>query len=349
MNKLLNNVELLAKHWVRTLASGASESILAVCEYNKAYFVVKISPNKIPIEKRLVAAEVLSQADNELRVATVLKKQFIDTNATPCIMEILGHCTRDVPTIRNRAETCSKLYETGGMSFLDRIKRMECMISLRAESGSVLPQYNIIASERCDFTLHAFISSLSGTIPELEMYRAILFQIIYTFSVITDKYPSFRHNDLHTENILIKLDYNTPYNPNMLKCLKYVFGKDKYYVPYFNLYPKLMDFGFSGIDEEGIKPAVTFMERWKNDLEYLFMFIDDDLYTHFGTDAYKKFDLLGQIDEQRVFRLLYHEMNTKMSEMLPPTRSWLDSKVFSSYKNKMGNVFKEYEWRCLHC
>ena len=35
------------------------------------------------------------------------------------------------------------------------------------------------------------------------IYKVLLFQILFTLAIICEKYPNFRHNDLHLENILI--------------------------------------------------------------------------------------------------------------------------------------------------
>ena len=40
----------------------------------------------------------------------------------------------------------------------------------------------------------------------LNNYKTILFQILYTLQVIYDKFPQFRHHDLHTGNIMVRTD-----------------------------------------------------------------------------------------------------------------------------------------------
>lgn len=72
-------------------------------------------------------------------------------------------------------------------------------------------------------------------------WKVIFFQIIATLAVIQSKYPSFRHNDLKANNILIhKITTNTDY-------FSYKILRLKYCVPNIGYQIKLWDFDFSCI------------------------------------------------------------------------------------------------------
>ena len=65
--------------------------------------------------------------------------------------------------------------------------------------------------------------------------RAILFQIIYTLKVIYETVPSFRHNDIHLENILVK-------TANIPKTGTTKYGK--FEIPNNGIFTALGDFGW---------------------------------------------------------------------------------------------------------
>ena len=75
-------------------------------------------------------------------------------------------------------------------------------------------------------------------------WKVIFFQIISTLAVIQYKYPSFRHNDLKANNILVQKTNVLP-GPN--KFVTYTIIGNKYYVPNIGYQIKLWDFDFACI------------------------------------------------------------------------------------------------------
>ena len=74
-------------------------------------------------------------------------------------------------------------------------------------------------------------------------WRNIFFQIIATLAVIQDKYPSFRHNDLKANNVL--LQYIKPEK----KEFKYLINGKEYIIPNIGIQIKLWDFDFGCIPD----------------------------------------------------------------------------------------------------
>lgn len=81
------------------------------------------------------------------------------------------------------------------------------------------------------------------------MVLGALFEVIYFYFKIKKYLPSFRHNDLHMENIMI-------HPVEKIESLKYnKFMNDTgeiFYVPYFGYELKIIDLGLSEIPELGI-------------------------------------------------------------------------------------------------
>jgi len=89
---------------------------------------------------------------------------------------------------------------------------------------------------------------------QLIHWQCILFQIISTLAVIQSKYPSFRHNDLKANNILIsKIDTSN-------KKLLYKVNKKEYILPAIGYCIYLWDFDFACIP--GIVENCKVCQEW---------------------------------------------------------------------------------------
>jgi serine/threonine protein kinase len=78
---------------------------------------------------------------------------------------------------------------------------------------------------------------------KLRDWRVILFQLLSVLAVIQKKYPSFRHNDLKANNILVhKIEVRNKNNK-----FKYTINGKNYIIPNIGLQIKLWDFDFACI------------------------------------------------------------------------------------------------------
>jgi hypothetical protein len=71
-------------------------------------------------------------------------------------------------------------------------------------------------------------------------WKVFFFQILYTLAIIQIKYPSFRHNDLKPNNILVD-------KHNSSKIPTYFLNKKKYRLPNIGYHLKIWDFDFACI------------------------------------------------------------------------------------------------------
>lgn len=89
-------------------------------------------------------------------------------------------------------------------------------------------------------------------------WRVLFFQIISILAVIQKKYPSFRHNDLKANNILLqKIDIDDKYNK-----FKYKINGKEYVIPNIGLQIKIWDFDFACIP--GIVDNKKVSAEWTN-------------------------------------------------------------------------------------
>ena len=80
----------------------------------------------------------------------------------------------------------------------------------------------------------------------LRMWIIIIFQILYTLAKIHQKYPSFRHNDMKANNILIQMTDIGKNQPDRRYC--YGLDDKKFIIPNINMQIKIWDFDFACID-----------------------------------------------------------------------------------------------------
>ena len=81
---------------------------------------------------------------------------------------------------------------------------------------------------------------------DLRCWVVICFQILFTLALLHNKYPSFRHNDMKANNILVQLTDIT--KDNTRKAYRYNIGNQKFVIPDINIQIKIWDFDFACID-----------------------------------------------------------------------------------------------------
>ena len=80
----------------------------------------------------------------------------------------------------------------------------------------------------------------------LKVWIVIIFQILFTLARIHQVYPTFRHNDMKANNILIQLTDIKRDKPDCRYCYK--IDNTEFYIPNINLQIKIWDFDFACID-----------------------------------------------------------------------------------------------------
>lgn len=78
------------------------------------------------------------------------------------------------------------------------------------------------------------------------IWKIIFLQILLTLAKIHERYPTFRHNDLKANNILVQLSED--FDKNTKGSYKYEFDKYFFVVPNIGISVKLWDFDFASIN-----------------------------------------------------------------------------------------------------
>ena len=78
------------------------------------------------------------------------------------------------------------------------------------------------------------------------IWKVIIFQLLFTLALVHEKYPSFRHNDMKANNILVQLT-DTQNRANN-RFYKYNLDNVEFVIPNIGLQIKIWDFDFACID-----------------------------------------------------------------------------------------------------
>lgn len=133
----------------------------------------------------------------------------------------------------------------GKNKYIDN-KKYEQFIK-RYKQGEFFPDVSILISEWANGgDLLDYIRN-NYKLLKLKDWRTIFFQIISVLAVIQNKYPSFRHNDLKANNILVQKIDNRKKNNFFLYKLNLRNNVYEYLIPNIGIQIKIWDFDFACI------------------------------------------------------------------------------------------------------
>jgi len=119
--------------------------------------------------------------------------------------------------------------------------RLQALLASRVKSSTKiqLKYNNVCFMEQYTSDMTQWIRGKARTVNDLTLCKAI-FAVVYTLAVLQKAYPGFRHNDLSTNNVLVK-KLRTPMTAG------YVFDGKTYYVPAMPLLVSISDYDFTHV------------------------------------------------------------------------------------------------------
>lgn len=323
---------------------GYSESKFFICKIGKEktkYLVKMAFYKKTNPELYTTAAESNQNAtkpphDVELAVLELLKQEITIANISPCIIDLIHYVKcNSASIVTPKVSTCHQYITESKSSegVIDSLNMIFCNYAELVRNDLAFDKFNYLVLENCDVTFHEYLTHLrSKSSISFEQFRSFMFQIIYTVYRIKRIYPSFRHGDLHSENIMIKYDKNFKYDPAKPKFYKFHAAGKVYYVPYFGIICKLIDFGFTIIEEKNIKSSIlgdkfiTFMKT-KNDLLFL-------LFDIWNTQGENKMvgDFLEKLEPNKTYLHYNTDYITHIDKRIPTVSDMIDNEVFGMYR-----------------
>jgi serine/threonine protein kinase len=180
---------------------------------------------------------------------------------------------------------------------------------------------------------------------EQGIFKSFIFQILYTIYQIKKLYPSFQHYDLHSDNIMLKIDTNYIFNPMKPEYNVYWVEDKRFAIPYVGMMPKIIDFGFAVIAEKGIVSNIIddkdiMFKRTKNDLVMLYYHIYDVAH-----DDNIIVDMLKALEPNETYKHFNTEYIRSIEDKIPSYTQMIDNSIWNDYTNFEVNpsfVINEY-------
>lgn len=329
---------------------GISQARLYLCEINNIKFVTKICLyNKTnPEIYTKISKKLMTPSDTEINILKIFKKRFIDTNITSCIADLIYYkiCT-GLSKITPAEKTCDNITDARNVTTnspnLD-IDRLLCHYYDAIDNNLAYDKCAFLVMDNYHMTLSKFLTSVTTPV-SVAVFKTLLFQIVYTLYSINKVYPKFRHYDLHTSNVMIKIDFEYTNNVSNPKFLIYVVNGIDYFIPYFGMMPKIIDFGFSILPEEDIRSSMMsdpkfIFWRFKNDIITLLIHIHEQIYNYESYDLIER--ILYQLEPNRSYLQYNLKLIDKISDKLPSYNDMMFNTIWNEYKNHNINPSQIY-------
>jgi len=290
------------------------------------------SPNAIHV------IPFMHHIDTEIEILKIMKEEIIDKNVSPCILEIIfAKKCQNLRRLLPKGKTCDSVMRSSGNIKGDALLRDICVHADKQKYGLYEDKIAFIVVEKCDITLADMLANDVGSPVGYSVFKSILFQILYTLYAIRVRFPRFRHNDLHAENIMLKFDAGYKLKFAEPRYLTYIVGTNTYYLPYFGLIPKIIDFGFATIPEMGIESEVVddpfiMYARHKHEYVSLFGWIER-IVMQYNSDKHMHVRrLLASLEPNGSYLRVYKPFVKKLEPKMPSYGDLITNSVFDEYK-----------------
>lgn len=331
---------------------GYSRSKFYMCNFGGTRFLTKLSYyyKTMPELYGTVNKLVISQTDAEIKILNILNERIINTNISPCILELVYYMIcGSVKSLTPGSDVCRNLkVDFRAIKPVEDIMDSMCRYWEQIKAGLAYNKCAFMVLDVCDMSFDDYLQKTPNTPASIGIFKSLLFQIIFTLFAITKIFPEFKHNDLHTDNIMLKIDNNYIFRADQPRFLSYSDGKRKYYVPYFGIIPKIIDFGFSVIPEAGIVSNIVdeltiMFRRPKSDILVLFHWIYRSLYMS-NREKMRDVDRILRVLEPTATYTSEHYYIEARDIDIMPFSEMITNKIFAEYGNKPSDesIIAEY-------
>ena len=243
--KVINNIGGRLTY-IKSGASGHTFKGITTVDDTKVNFGVKVVA--YPRKKLYGSRDDIKRPENAELLMIRLLSYFVIKKKTPHIVLPIGTFNTSIEPFINLIENGNvKSSNSKYNEFIERYKKNE-----------YYPEVSILMSEWANNG--DFLEFVRKHYKEFSLveWKVFFFQIISALAVIQSKYPSFRHNDLKANNILVhKIDRRT-------KRLGYTVNRKKYIIPNIGYQLKLWDFDFACIP--GIVDNAKVEAEWTDNI-----------------------------------------------------------------------------------
>ncbi len=320
---------------------GVSMSRFYLCELEGIRFLTKMCfYHKTSIEiYGDVPGNVIPHIDAELNILRILNSKIVSKNISPCIIELVYSTTCEgISKVAPKDTVCDKLFIEDRIATPDEdIAQHLCRYKDLIKNGLAHDKCAFLVLDMCDMSLEDYLYKGTTAAINAAIFKSLLFQIVYTVFAITRLYPKFRHYDLHTENIMLKFDPEYKFKANDPRFLVFTVDGAKYTVPYFGIIPKIIDFGFSSLPEEGIVSNATedkhrMYGRAQNDLLFLFHWIHHRLRYADSSKQSIINNILKALEPNGTYIQYHTEYIRKVADSIPTYEQMVKNHIWDEYR-----------------
>jgi len=350
-----NDISLFTSSIVQILRfKGYSNSMFYMCELHGVRFLTKLAFYKKTYSEMedISSDKVMPQPDAEILILKLLREMITEKGISPCILELVAEkvCSRVSRLAPNQSECEQLIIDYSVANLPDSIDQLFCKYVNLIKNGLAHDKCAFMVLEKCDMVLDEYIKKSVNSPIGLAVFKSLLFMIIHAIWSISKIYPGFRHYDLHTDNIVLKFDRNYKFRANEPKYLAFHVENIIYYVPYFGIIPKIIDFGFGVIPEEGIisniiEDKYVMYHKAENDLLFLFYHIYATASSRNNTKLKQIEKILSSLEPNKTYKHYYMEYIRKVDKQLPSYDSMVKNKIFNEYKKYVptsNQIHSEY-------
>lgn len=326
---------------------GVSQSKFYICSYHNStagladshnYFLTKVyfyykTPKELYSKDQ---PKGIPHADAEIKILSLLR-ELIDNSVTPCVLRMDYHkiCT----SISARCNDKLMRDDTSELNLCEYLNFVN--------GGLAHDKYAFLVLEMCDITLNTYLHNIVDAPIAVSIFKSIIFLVIHAVFVIKRKYPGFRHGDLHMDNVMLSIDHDFKYDARDQKYIEIVIAGTKYYIPYFGFMPKIIDFGYATIPEEGIisnaaDDKVIAFKRSENDILLLFHYINYSLEVHPKKNLMRIKDLMRELEPNQSYVHYNTEAIRKSAALIPTYEQMIKNRVWKEYQRVQKKVIYVY-------
>lgn len=324
------------------------------CSLDGVGFLTKLcSYRKTPAELHGVISSTMAHVDAEINILQTFRRELINKNLTPCILELVYHKICDgLSKVIPATKVCERLMlGLEDITVENDVDHVLCTYADLIKGGLFHDRIAFLVLDRCDISLGDYLRKQVVTSVSLAVFKSLLFMIVHAIYTISLIYPKFQHNDLHAGNIMLKFDPNYKFKATNMKFLIFPVLGEKYAVPYFGIVPKIIDFGFSSIPEENIISSNVedkgyMYHRSTNDLLFLYRWIYQYSSTSGGDKLGRIDKLLQQLEPNRTYVQYYTEYIRSIESKIPTYEQMVSNPVWREYKNvklQRSQIYNEFD------
>ena len=345
------------KYFINTIVevlpfSGVSGSKFFMCDIQGQKFLTKLSLYYKTDPELYGRHHIHHQhpIDAEMTILDIFKREFIDTNITPFILQLLysKKCLNITQMLPENVKCDQYVFIDKFTDYENYVYNLFCEYNKMITAGLARDSLAFIIMERGDITFRTYLEEYNDKNKiDVVMFKSLLFQIMYTLYRIKKRFPKFRHGDLHTDNIILMFDSEFTYNPDNITYL--IFGKKSMYmIPYFGVICKIIDFGYSTLPEFNIVSNIADDKKWlyysvQNDAIALLCSIYDSL----RTKKHNKFaiGILTALDSSKTF--LHCDAEYANRTRMPTITEMMDNKIWDVYRTTtlppLDHIYKHFD------